>query len=138
MKKSLLLGMFVLLLVPLVFATECDDYCKEQSYDYGTCRNTVEAGFCEGNANETVFGFSQCTDVQRCCCGNEDEVLPVEDVVETEDESNFSVSAFAENVFWFLLAVVAVLGLAVIINKVAFGEKDSEEKEEDKKDEEEL
>lgn len=128
MKKVLILGLIVFLFVPFVLAVECDDFCKEQSYDYGICRNTVETGFCEGNTNETVFGFSQCTDIQRCCCGNEEEII--EEVVdETPDVSNFSISAFAENVFWFLLAIVAVLGLAVIINKIAFKEDKGKEEE---------
>jgi hypothetical protein len=134
MKNGLIWGIFLLILLPLVLATECDDFCKEQSYDYGICRDTVEAGFCEGNTNETVFGFSQCTDIQRCCCGNDNGVVPVEETEEVvEEESNFDFGAFAENIFWFLLALVAVLGIAVIINKVAFNEK--KDKEEEKKEE---
>ena len=135
MKKGFLFGIFVLLLLPLAFAIECDEFCAGEGYNYGICRDTVEAGFCEGNTDEKVFGFSQCTNVQRCCCGNDDGVLS-EDPVESE-ESNFSISTFAENIFWFLLAVVAILGIAVIISKVAFSDKDNK-KEEDKKDEEKL
>jgi len=126
MEKGFLFGIFVLLLLPLALATECDEFCTEEGYDYGECRDTVEEGFCEGNINEDVFGFSQCTNIQRCCCGNDDGVLPEDSVEETEG-SDFSVTAFAENIFWFLLALVAILGLIVIINKVAFDNKEKNE-----------
>ncbi|MBS3162823.1 hypothetical protein J4467_02760 [Candidatus Woesearchaeota archaeon] len=124
MKNGFLFGIFVLLLLPFALATECDDFCADEGYNYGECRDTVEDGFCEGNTNEKVFGFSQCTNIQRCCCGNDDGVVPEETV---KEKSDFSVTAFAENSFWFLLAIVALLGLAVIINKVAFNDKEKKD-----------
>lgn len=119
MKKLILL--FLVLLLPLAIASECDDFCLEKEFDFGACRATTEEGFCQGNSAETVFGFSTCENYDRCCCGNVDETI-VDD--EENDSSSFvdlykDKSAFdiAENMFWVLLVVVAILALAVAIKK---------------------
>ena len=59
MKNKIYLLLFVLLL-PIAVASECDNFCLEKEFDFGTCRVTIEDGFCNGNSAETVFGFSTC------------------------------------------------------------------------------
>ncbi len=118
MKQFILL--FILLL-PLAVASECDDLCLEKGFDFGACKATIEEGFCNGNSAETVFGFSTCENYDRCCCGNVEGTVD-ETIVDEgsslvdlyKDKSAFDI---AENLFWVLLLIVAILALAVAIKK---------------------
>lgn len=99
--------------MPLAYANECDDLCVEKGFDFGACKDTIEDGFCEGDTDETVFGFSQCTDLQRCCCGYEKGSETPDET--TEDSTGFTMPeiSVASGIFWILLVIVLMLLVAI-------------------------
>ncbi len=146
MKKIFALLLVLLLIVPIVVADSCDDFCQDEEYDYGECRETTEdEGFCEGE-DEDVYGFTYCEDLERCCCGNEEveeEADEADDEEETTEEDGEDTEETSEDeettednatedteeecececttvvewsvektLFWFLLALVAILAIA--------------------------
>ncbi|HIH15386.1 MAG TPA: hypothetical protein HA360_00610 [Nanoarchaeota archaeon] len=134
MKRIIFLSFLLLILVPLISAEDCDDFCLDKDYTYGACRETTEnKGFCEGK-NEDVYGFSSCENYERCCCGFEVEEESSGDVEEnsSNDASSETVDKgpLAENLFLPLILLVILLALAVLLKKKAF------RREEEKKDEE--
>ncbi|MSR86260.1 hypothetical protein EXS74_02600 [Candidatus Woesearchaeota archaeon] len=147
MKRSIILPLFLvfftLTFLFVVSATSCDDLCHiEKGYVYGACRETTEEeGFCAGKT-EDVYGFSQCTDYERCCCGNDATNAPLEEEENTTNSATGEVvssevpdsSGFdPKSLFWPLIIVVGVLALGVFIKKKAF--KDEDKKEEESKEE---
>jgi hypothetical protein len=122
MKKMFLVGVVLLVaLLSFVSADTCDDFCQDTDYSYGECRETTEERFCLDG--EEVFGFDQCSNAKRCCCGegsNPDDAeaksAPAdESVEETEDQEVVKTvpdKSVAENMFWFLLVIVIILALA--------------------------
>jgi hypothetical protein len=110
--KKVFVGMFLLLLMPLVLADECDSFCTEKGYDFGDCRLTTEEGFCGGNEDEDVFGFSQCEGLERCCCGN-GSVAEEADNESATSSFNLPDFTMAQGLFWILLVVVVILGIGV-------------------------
>jgi len=124
MKRVSTLSVFVLLVafVSLVSASDCDDFCADEGYDYGTCQETTETkGFCSGDDNEVVYGFSQCEDegLERCCCGYED------DTASTSEASNLTAGEsgttepvevnWPKALFLPLLVIVIILGALVYV-----------------------
>lgn len=118
------------LLVPLVSAERCDSFCLGKEYDYGTCRETTETGFCEGKAAEDVYSFALCSNFERCCCGFGSEGSVSNGSVSFINDSFGNSSAvihvakespsFAHSAFGYLLVLVVLLALGVIIKKKAF------------------
>ena len=137
--KRLLFLIIVLFAFTSVFvsAENCHSFCVEKYYLYGACRSTSESkGFCSGK-DETVYGFSECKDFQRCCCGNDPANAPsieeevavkedtdnnVEEVVASVETSSsaFSFGDFAERAFSPLFWLVVLLAVGVILKKKAF------------------
>ncbi|MDP3728453.1 MAG: hypothetical protein Q8R18_03275 [bacterium] len=134
-----ILSIFLLLtLLPFVSADACDDFCIDTDYSYGACRETTEKnGFCEGN-NEKVYGFSDCENYERCCCGFGEVEENSEDVEDSSSDEASSETAekgpLAENIFLPLVLLVVLLALGVILKKKVF-RKEEEKKEEDVKEE---
>ena len=121
MKKITLLLVFIVFALPLVLAdNSCEDFCLGEGYDYGSCQETTDLGFCGGNSAETVFGFDQCSDLNRCCCGYDEGIIEESIEPQTGGAGSESTSlnqqlnerSVAENLFWFLLIVVVILGVA--------------------------
>ncbi len=138
--KSLPFLALLLFLLSFAFtsANACTNFCVDEGYTYGACRETSESkGFCEGK-DEEVYSFSPCTNFKRCCCGNEtvsleeasdvEESLPVANVSEeVSSQAPFVLGDFAQNIFLALLLLVAVLGLAVLVKKKAFSEEEKKD-----------
>jgi len=139
----------LLLSFQVALASDCDDYCQDESYDYGSCKETTEEGFCDGNDDDDVFGFEYCEDLERCCCGNDDGSDESTDdntddelegnVVEENSEEGSSCPSYdewasvcskssAELFFWLMLFIVIVLVIANLLSP----------KKEDLEDEDEL
>ncbi|MBI5797512.1 hypothetical protein HZA98_01250 [Candidatus Woesearchaeota archaeon] len=138
----LLLLVLVLSAFDVSAAQGCNSFCKTKDYLHGVCRATTESGFCQGD--EQVYGFSQCTNYKRCCCGNSEQVLKEdsnvtsvqnETVSETAPSSvqgDFHWGSFAKSIFWYLVILVLLLGFAVFIkNKAFFSEPKKEEAKEE-------
>lgn len=116
MKAFIFLFIFFLLVPFVAAADSCDVFCTAKEYDYGTCRETWESGFCAGNTEEDVYSFSQCIDFERCCCGYSDTVEnSTVDTVAGEPVCQVAVP-IAETLFWFLLILVVLLALAYWMN----------------------
>ena len=117
--KRLIPLVIIVFLLPLVSA-QCDSFCQDEGFSSGVCRATTEEGFCEGSSDETVFGFDHCTNYERCCCSGPEEV---EEVEEAEEETTVERTpvminvgeATPKNLFWFLLILVIILGVANLI-----------------------
>jgi hypothetical protein len=124
MKKIALFLLLTIFLVPFVFADTCEQFCNDENYDYGICRQTTEAGFCEGTDGEEVFGFDQCeAGFDRCCCGygsleqettedNETVLNQPQEGLEEQQIVSKTQRSIPENLFWFLLIVVLILAIA--------------------------
>ncbi|HLC22439.1 MAG TPA: hypothetical protein VJJ79_01565 [Candidatus Nanoarchaeia archaeon] len=118
MKTFIFLFIFFLLVPFVAAADSCDAFCTMKEYDYGSCRETWESGFCAGNSEEDVYSFSQCTDFERCCCGYSGAVAAENDTIDTvagEPVCQVAVPV-AETLFWFLLILVMLLALAYWMN----------------------
>jgi len=112
MKKGLIL-LLVLLALPIALANECDDFCVGSGFEYGNCRETTEAGFCEGNEDEEVFGFSYCEDLERCCCGNSDSAE--EEVVAEDTTSSIELPSFSSEQMFFVLLLILTVVLGIML-----------------------
>jgi len=133
MKWLFLLVLSFLFSLAFVSAGVCDDFCLDEGYEYGACRDTLEnTGFCEGR-DEDAYSFSSCVDFQRCCCGEDAENSSVEkedapaEALDKELTTKFSLGDFAKKIFGSLLLIAVVLGLIILVKKKAFSEEKKEE-----------
>tara|TARA_Y100000310_G_scaffold319723_1_gene375362 strand:+ start:1362 stop:2039 length:678 start_codon:yes stop_codon:yes gene_type:complete len=83
--------MLILTLQFVVAAETCSEFCVDEDRTSGECKETTNAGFCEGNEEEYIFGFDCEDSTERCCCSEIAEES-------NEEETESSPSSFWETI----------------------------------------
>ena len=79
----------------LVDTEDCEDFCSDEGFDSGDCREADEDRETICYTDEEMYGFDHCItgSLERCCCSNEEEE---EETVEDTTETNETIEETTE------------------------------------------